>query len=71
MTKAEKRILIRDLCNSVRGEVMNKVTTGDIPEEWEAAEIRQYLAETFAKEICRLNGQRFRDYLNTLIIYNL
>lgn len=70
MTKAEKRIFIRNLCNSTRDEAMKKVTTGAIPEDWGGAELRQLLADKFKEQtvpntLCR------REYENTVIVNNL
>ena len=73
MTKPEKRIFIRNLCNSIRDEVMEKVTTGAIPREWDGVELRVHLAEKFEKETYRdlIKGKRLKDYRNTVIVNNL
>jgi len=73
MTKADKRIFIRNLCNSIRDEAMRSVTAERIPDNWDGVEIRQFLADKFSSETypSLLMGKRRREFENTVIVNNL
>lgn len=71
MTKADKKKFIKSLTNSVRDAVLARVDR--IPENWDGLELREYLAEEFARE-CVLSRpsrsgdfkSRLRDYRNDI-----
>lgn len=72
MNAKDKKTFIRNLCNSVRDELVAKVK--DMPEGWDSFELRQLLADKFERETCDLlsnNRKRMRAYRNEVIVRNL
>ena len=78
MTKAEKRIFIRDLIRSVKTNVLN--TVPEMPDNWDGIELRQYLADKFADAslLTRPIGptsqhlrRRKKNYKNDVLVRNL
>lgn len=80
MTRTEKAQFIADLCGAVAHDITQKITSGKIPDEWTAHELRLFLAEKFAGEaaisagaggVLYPRGKRRREYQNTILINNL
>jgi hypothetical protein len=73
MTKSEKKVFIRNVCASIRDELISKIDSGAIPEEWDGIELRQLLAEKADGETypTMLTHKRLKDYKNTVIVNNL
>lgn len=72
LTTKDKKTFIRNLCNSVRDELVGKVK--DMPEEWDGFELRQLLADKFEREtrdFLSNNRKRLRAYRNEVIARNL
>lgn len=71
MNAKDKKTFLKNLCNSVRDELIGKVNK--MPEDWDGIELRQLLAEKFHRETHSrlLTGKRKRDYNNTIIVENL
>lgn len=72
LTTKDKKTFIRNLCNSVRDELIAKVK--DMPEEWDGMELRELLAEKFKREtydVMKDNRKRLRAYRNEVIARNL
>jgi hypothetical protein len=64
MTLKEKRAFVRSLTNSVRNAILAR--TDAMPAEWDGHELRQFLADEFAREVYRptMTGRRLRAYRN-------
>lgn len=72
LTAKDKKTFIRNLCNSIRDELVGKVK--DMPEEWDGMELRELLAEKFRREtydVMKDNRKRMRAYRNEVIVRNL
>lgn len=68
MTRKEKRLFIRNLTGSVRDSLLRAVK--DMPPEWDGHELRQYLADIFAREVYRetMKGRRLREFRNACAV---
>jgi hypothetical protein len=68
VNKADKEKFVRSLCDSVRDDVLERVSV--MPEEWNGIELRAYLAEKFSSESRLIHTQgyrrRLRDYRNVV-----
>jgi len=64
MTAEEKVEFITNLTASVRDALIRAVP--HMPEEWDGHELRQYLADLFAREVYKdtMRGRRLREYQN-------
>ena len=62
--KHDHQVLITNLCNSIRDQVMQAVMYA--PATWDGHEYRQLLADLFAREVYShvMRGKRKRDYNN-------
>lgn len=68
MNTAEKVRFVRELVDSVQQEVLQKILTGVVPEEWDGIELRQYLAEKFLEATYKMDRRRRRAYDNAIAI---
>lgn len=75
MNKTEKINFIQRITCSIATELIDKVESGAIPEDWDGHELRQLLADKFAHETSSLlrepRSKRMKDYRNTVIVNNL
>ena len=64
MNLKEKRAFVRSLANSVRDAILARADA--MPKEWDGHELRQFLADEFAREVYRetMKGRRLREYHN-------
>ena len=73
--KADNITFIRNLTQSVVDELVAKVESGAIPDNWDGHELRCLLADKFAHEVSSLmresRSRRMKDYRNTVIVNNL
>lgn len=72
MTRKDQRRIARELLKSITAELMAKLPK--IPEEWDGIEIRQWIADTFARERTLDRGRnkhRSRAYHNAVLTNNL
>lgn len=70
MNAAEKKRFIKDLCNAVRDDLLEKVK--DMPECWDNVELRSLLAGKFAWQVSSLiRGKRGRAFRNEALTRNL
>ena len=71
MTKAGKQKFIAELIGNVKKELIANVPK--MPEEWDGIELRQYIADKFAR--CVISGtmspRRKHDYDNTIMTTTL
>lgn len=59
-TCAGKRKFIAWLCNTVRNDAMRAVA--NMPAEWDAHELREYVADSFDRERVTLGRKRAKSY---------
>ena len=75
MTKTEKITFIQNITSSVAAELIDKVESGAVPEDWDGHELRQLLADKFAHEVSSLmretRSKRVKAYRSTVIVNNL
>jgi hypothetical protein len=70
MTRAEKAVFVDELVESVKQDVLMKFS--QMPEEWDGIELRQYLADVFARSAHWGNSKmRLRAYRNEVLVRNL
>lgn len=73
MQREQQIQIITDLMNGLRDEAIRRVNDGSVPEEWDGAELRQYLADRAADQfpMRTMDRKRMKEYRNTVIINNL
>ncbi len=76
MNRNEQEIFIRNLTSAIANELIEKIHSGSIPEQWDGAELREILAEKFTHEtrsdlLSKPRGRRWKDYQNTIIVNNI
>jgi capsid portal protein len=64
MTVTEQKKFIRDLIDSVSADILKH--TYDMPSSWDGIELRQYIADRFARETFPMGSARGRNYRNTI-----
>lgn len=69
MTQDEKRKFIYELVAIVVSDVQLNVP--HMPDDWDSMELRQYVADTFAIHVLKLEGTRKRDYDDAVAVNNL
>lgn len=69
MTISEQKKFVSDLIESVKSDILNKAY--DMPSSWDGIELRQYIADRFARETCAMEGARQRNYRNTIMVSTL
>lgn len=66
---------IRSMSKSVADDLVARVCTGGVPENWDGHELRTLLADAHALSakmtLCRKKGKRRRDYKNTCALNHL
>lgn len=74
MTKADQLRIIRELSDSITCGMMEKIEHGELPEEWDGHELRQYfayLADVSTSDALRKGTRRRREFENYLLVNNL
>lgn len=76
MNRNEQEIFIRNLTSSIVNELIDKVQSGVIPDNWDGVELREILAEKFQHEtrsdlLSKPRGKRWKDYRNEILIRNI
>ncbi len=73
MTRDEQMLFVYTLASSVTHEMIRLVNQGAIHEHWDGIELRELLAEKFARETHHelMRGKRKKDYNNAVIVHNL
>ena len=71
MTKAGKQKFIAELIGNVKKELIANVPK--MPEEWDGIELRQYIADKFARCVIsgKMSPRRKHDYDNTIMTTTL
>jgi len=67
MTPQEQKKFIESLIKAVQDELLDT----EIPSDWEGAELRQWIADKFRRQIVHMSPKRKADYNNTMIVNNL
>lgn len=76
MTRDDQKKFVTSLCDSIKDEVIKKIESGKIPENWDGMEFRQLLKDNFAHQTYLDNRsfgygkktKRYREYVNTVIV---
>lgn len=71
MNQQEKIAFVKNFTASVTETILAMYEAGKIPEKWNGFEIRQHIADTYAKEAIRMDQARMKAYRNDVIINNL
>ncbi len=69
LNRTEKRKFVNDLVKSVKEIVLARVSK--MPEDWDGHELRQYLADSFAHQTCKMENRRLKSYRNDVLVNNL
>lgn len=77
MERHKQRNLVDQLIFNIAGEVRGRIDMGDVPEDWDGHELRQWLANKF-NDSARMSdcmrdkrSKRRRDFDNEVIVRNL
>jgi hypothetical protein len=67
----QKLLFIQNLTSTVTAEIISKIS--QMPIEWDGHELRQYMADVYARQTSHLmkSGKRRRDYRNVVAVANL
>lgn len=73
---AESKVeFVNNLTKSVCDEIVGKILTGKIPQEWDGHELRELLADKFAAErsepLSNKRSARYKAYRNAVLTNNL
>lgn len=62
-----------ELLDSIREVFHNELDKGNIPDDWDGTEIRQFLQDMVSKKInyTKLRGDRLKKYKETTVYLNL
>lgn len=72
MTPKEQEEFVKGLVDNVVGDILRDIRKGKTPETWNGGELRQLLADKFAREVVPpLSRGRKATYTNTVIENNL
>lgn len=73
MIKEEQLRIAKDLTEGITRTILTKIEKGNLPEEWDGNEIRQWIVDTFKDHavIRPMTGKRMKDYRNEVIVRNL
>jgi len=75
MNRSDQRCLVKNLCDSIKDEIVKKIDEGVVPAEWDGHELRLLLRGKFEREVSDLmrdkRSKRYRDFINTLITTNV
>lgn len=71
MTKNEKYQFVKQLTNTITRDVVEKIESGKIPENWDGLDLRLYLADRFDRATVKTTKARKKEYNNTVLINNL
>lgn len=63
--------LIETLSASITSKLVSDIANGKIPLEWDGYELRQLLADRFARAIVKMTKRRKAEYNNTVLVNNL
>lgn len=69
-TQEQKRI-VHELISSVEGGIQATIDAGNVPAEWDGHELRQLVAERFARCTFKMTRTRKTEYNNTVLVNNL
>lgn len=64
MKISRQKRFVRELFASVQKDILDRVY--DMPSDWDGIELRQYIADRFARETVKMEGARLRNYKNTV-----
>lgn len=76
MNKKQKAEFVRRITSDVRDELLRKIKSGDIPDDWDGHELRQLLSDKFAAEVFDRvmgdkRGKRRKEYERICAVNNL
>lgn len=67
--------IVKQLCNSIRDQVVLQIKSGKHPDNWDGHELRSLLADKFRNEITasmsNKRSQRVKDFKNEVLVRNL
>lgn len=73
MTRKEQKQFVKNITSSIAAEIISKIESGKIPENWDGYELRELIADKAASETYLRNrkDERFSDYKNTVLVSNI
>lgn len=73
--KREQKRFIRELSDNIVKELREKITKGEVPQDWDGIELREWLAMRFAAASFSMlekhNRRRYREFKSTILERNL
>ena len=73
-SKKEQKRFIKNLCDSVKLDLISKLEGGKVPENWDGIELREWIADSFRNEAYYFRDKRnarYKNYVNDRIVNNL
>ena len=61
MTRAEQKRFVHNLTASIRDEILSKIKSGRVPEQWDGIELREMLAQKFKYESWYLQQTEYKE----------
>lgn len=71
MDNTNKVDFVKSLCDSIKLEIISKIESGKIPDNWDGIELRQLLSEKFQRETYKMDRKRKKDYANSIVCNNI
>lgn len=68
MTPEDQKRIVHELCISVEGGIIASINSGAVPSDWDGIELRQLVAERFARCTFNMPLKRKREYNNTVLV---
>lgn len=75
MDKNYKKELISNFLDSIKSDIIKKIDTGDIPENWDGIELKELVKDIAINEVYYFNNRkkdtRYKEYRKIAINKNL
>ena len=73
MTQPEQKMLVSNLCDSIKLQIISQIEAGKIPGNWDGFELRQLIFDNAKNETMFRDkrNSRYKDYYNTVLCDNL
>lgn len=71
MTKDEQKEFATQLCASIKDKILDDITAGRVPENWDGHELRALIALRAKAAVYRMDAGHRRAFNGTVLINNL
>ncbi len=69
MDAKEQKRLLKDILHNIERDMIGKIDTGKIPENWDGIELREYIADQAKWH--KMEKRRAKAYRNTVLVNGL